>query len=80
VERAVFSECNFVANKNLNCVQTPQEILNKPVEDLQQKDDIEEVEEDDEDDDDDDDDDDESQVTEEIHKEWQAVQELIEMY
>jgi hypothetical protein len=39
VDRAVFSGHDFVASKNLNCVQTPQEILNEPVEDLQQKDD-----------------------------------------
>jgi hypothetical protein len=32
VNRAVFSEHNFVAIKNLNCVQTPQEFLNEPVE------------------------------------------------
>jgi hypothetical protein len=40
-----------VAIKNLNCVQTPQEILNEPLEDLQQEDDTQEVEEEEGDDD-----------------------------
>jgi hypothetical protein len=57
VDRAVFSEHDFVASENLNCVQTPQEILNEPVEDLQQKDNIQDVEEEE--------DNDESQFTEE---------------
>jgi hypothetical protein len=36
VDRAVFSEHDFAASENLNCVQTPQEFLKQPVEDLQQ--------------------------------------------
>jgi hypothetical protein len=44
VDRAVFSGYDFVASENLNCVQTPQEILNEPVKDLQQKCDTQEVE------------------------------------
>jgi hypothetical protein len=33
----LFSYDGSVASQNLNCVQTPQKILNEPVEDLQKK-------------------------------------------